>query len=202
MPKSKRNKPVFTVKLGNIKVPIYERRQLKKGVRYISHTIPDHSSGVRKLWTFADLGDAKAKANEIATAIQTGQPDIVAWQDGLRIELRRAMEAVEPTGLTILPACTLFNQAVSILGSPNKLLAACQFYRSHGADAVMFTPTKVKQAAKDFLAAKKPTISERRYRGLESYVNRFVKKFEAKNLHEITPVEVQDFINENLIGPL
>ncbi len=38
----------------------------KKGILYPAFRLSDYSSGQRKLWTFADLGEAEAKAKEIA----------------------------------------------------------------------------------------------------------------------------------------
>ena len=196
--KIKRNKPLFIIKRGNIQVPGYERRQVKSMSVYTSYSIPDHTTGKRKLWTFADLAEAKAKATEIAEAIQQGQPEIINWQDGLRIEIRRSLETIAPTGLNLLSACTLLNQAVAILdGKTDKLLAACQFFMTHGTDAVPFTAKNTKTAATEFLATKKPTISGRRFSALESYVNRFADAFKRKNLHEVTAVDVQDFANKS-----
>ena len=196
--KIKRNKPLFTIKRGSIQVPGYERHQVKNGIVYTSYSIPDYIDGKRKLRTFADLAEAKTKATEIAEAIQQGQPELQRWQDGLRIEIRRSLETIVPTGLNLLPACTLLNQAVAILdGKTDKLLAACQFFVTHGAESVPFTAKNTKTAAAEFLATKKPSISIRRFNALESYLNRFADTFKGKSLHEVTAVEVQDFANKS-----
>jgi len=180
---------------GNVKVPIYQRNQTKKGVVYTSYAVPDHSSRRRKFWTFADLKEAKEKAYEIAHATHYGKSEVLYWQDSFRFEIRQSIDLVESMGMKLLPACQLFSHAVQILGGKSdEMLAACQHYVHNRSDKP-YTPKSAKEAVREFLATKKLKISERRLRSLSSYVNRFADKFCTKSLHEIERVELQDFVD-------
>ncbi|MBU6401714.1 MAG: hypothetical protein KGS61_15460 [Verrucomicrobia bacterium] len=123
---SKNRKPAFTVKRGNVKVPGYSRKQTKNGTEYTNYLVPDYSAGRRKVWTFADFAAAKTKAAEVAEATASGRTEVLQWEDDLRVEIRKSLDNLQPTGLTLLPACSLFTQAVNILGGTDDLLAACQ----------------------------------------------------------------------------
>ena len=196
-----KNKAAFLIQRGNVKVPIYAREQTKNGSVYRSYSLPDHSGGRRKIWTFADMSEAKEKATEIAEATQNGKTEILQWEEGLRTEIRKSLEAVKTTGKSLLPACQLFSQAVQILGGKSdELLAACQHYTHHRPDKP-FTPKPTKEAAREFLATKKLKISTRRLRALSSYVNRFADKFDSVLLNEISPVELQDLVDANNWAP-
>ena len=182
-------------------MPIYARKQIKQGSVYTSYSLPDHSSGRRKFWSFANLSEAKEKALEIAEATHSGKSEVLFWADDLRVEIRRSLDTVEPTGMNLLPACQLFAQAVQILGGKSdELLAACQHYAQNRPDKP-HTPKLAKDAAREFLATKKLRISERRLRSLSSYVNRFAEKFSQKSLNEINRVELQDFVDSNTWAP-
>lgn len=104
---------------------IYKREQRKKAQRYTSYLVPDYSSGQRVLKSFASLPEAKQKAHEIAEGTAEGKTDFLSWADDLRVEIRKSLEALEPTGLTLLPASQLLAEAVKILGGHSELLAAC-----------------------------------------------------------------------------
>ena len=189
------------IQRGNVKVPIYGRKQTKGGVVYNSYCLPDHSSGRRKFRTFADLSEAKAKAAEIAEAITFGKSEVLYWEDDLRLEIRRSLDTVESTGISLLPACQLFSQAVRILGGKSdELLAACQHFIQNRPNKPC-VPKPTKDAAREFLATKKLRISARRWRSLSSYLNRFAQKFGPKSLHEVDRVELQDFVDSHDWAP-
>src|SRR2546421_12309571 len=116
---------IFELRRGNVVVKVYTTHAVKNGQSYTSYAVSDYTSGSRRLHTFADLEKAKQKAQEIATAIAKGEPEVLHWQDDLRVELRMAMETLQPTGVTVLPASQFFAQAVKILGNSDELLAAC-----------------------------------------------------------------------------
>ncbi|HVK59684.1 MAG TPA: hypothetical protein VM735_12945, partial [Candidatus Kapabacteria bacterium] len=121
-------KKFFEVKRGNVVVKVYERHRTKAGRSYPEFIVDDRSSGGRKFWTRSTLADAKVKAAEVAEAIQKGNVPASRWESGLRLELRKALETLEPTGMGILPACQIMAQAVRMLGNPDDLLAACQHW--------------------------------------------------------------------------
>jgi hypothetical protein len=161
--------------------------------------VDDRSTGRRKWWTRSTLAKAKEKAGEIAEAIQKGNAEASRWDSGLRLELRKSLEAVEPTGMTIFPACQIFAQAVRILGTADEILTACQNWKDHRPDKPI-TPTPVEEAVEAFKASRKNRISHRRYRTEESYFRKLTKQFTGKMIHEVTVEDMDHLISAQKWG--
>ena len=70
-------KPFYVAESGNVSVPVCGRQRQINDKKYSSFVVTDHSKGKRKLWTFADLTKAKARALEIAGATATGERDLL-----------------------------------------------------------------------------------------------------------------------------
>jgi len=190
---------IIEVRRKNALVKIYTTQESKKGEVYVSYKVADHSQGDRKLWRFADLEKAKAKANEIADAINAGETEVLKWEQGLRLELRKALEAIQPTGLSIYPAASLFAQAVKILGSSTDLLSACQYWRDHRPQKPI--TAKAVSACKDDYLARQTRISKRRFRTVKSYLTSFAREFQTKNLHEVEVLELKDYVDKQDWSP-
>jgi integrase len=177
-------KKFIEIKRGSVRIKIYQYRRVKKGKEYSSFAVVDHSQSERRLLTFSDLGAAKAKAAEIAEATAKGKTEILQWEDGLRVEIRKSLEAIEPTGLTLLPASQLFAQAVQVLGTPYQLLQACQYWKTNRPNKP-FNPKPVKNGVEDYMRHRKELISHARFRTETSYLNWLKTRFSDKCLHEI-----------------
>lgn len=191
MAAKKKRKPTFTIQRGNVNVPGYKRNQVKNGKLYLSYAVPDHRNGTRKLWTFANLTNAKEKATEIAEATASGKIDVLDWQDGLRADMHAALDAIKPTGMSILPACQLFAQAVNVVGGPDELLVACQHWKLHRPNKPL-TQKTVKCGVQEYLL-KQTKISRRRLRTVTSYLRTFYAGFGDLSLHGVGTVELRDF---------
>ena len=126
-----KNKPI-KIRRGNVTVIINVTSQNKKGRVYTAYVVNDYSNGKRKQWPFADLKEAKNKATEIADAINQGLSDKERWEIGLRVEIRKALEALEPTGVSLLRAVELFVQGLGLTGTPDQFLPACAYWKAHG----------------------------------------------------------------------
>jgi hypothetical protein len=185
---------IYEVKRGNVVVKVYERRREKAGRSYNEFMVDDRSTGRRKWWTRSTLAEAKAKAGEIAEAIQKGNVEASRWDSGLRLELRKSLEALAPTEVSILPACQIFAQAVRTLGTPDEILTACQYWKDHRPDRPL-TPTSVEEAVEAFKASRKNRISHRRYRTEESYFRKLTKQFPGKMIHEVTVEDVDQLVS-------
>ncbi len=194
-------KPFFVAAVGNVKVPCYVRQQTKNGKTYTSYSVPDHSAGKRKLRCFADPKEAKERARAIAEAVASGKVEFLNdadkvqdWQSSLRPEILKALEAVEPSGMTILPASQLLAQAVKILnGRSNELLLACQYWMQHRPDKPV-APKLVKDAVPAYLL-RRTNLSARRQRNLGAQLGWFMREFGETPLHEVTPQAVRDFMD-------
>jgi hypothetical protein len=115
------------VRRGNVLVKVYKTKAVKGGHGYTSYVVSDYSKGKRKCWSFADEKQARAKVAEIADALAEGKTYVLLWEEGLRAEIRKALQAVEQTGISLLPAWQLFAEAVKILGGTDQLLTAFTF---------------------------------------------------------------------------
>lgn len=181
------------VRCGNVVVTIYRTKQVKGGKTYVNHTIVDYSSGKRRLRYAANLDEAKAKAREIAQAVAQGKPEVLSWEDGLRAEIRKAIEAVDSTGVTILPAAQLFAEAVKVLGGHEQLLSACHFWTQHRPDK-SFEPKATKDAACQYLVGQQKVVSRKRYRNVANSLAKLNGSFGERPLHEIEAGELKNLV--------
>ncbi len=183
------------VRRGNATVKVNKTKVIKSGVTYISYVVNDYTGGKRKQYPFASEREATAKAVEIAQAVAAGQTEVLKWEDGLRVEIRKSLEVVEPTGMTILPAVTLLAQAVGILGAPDELLAACTHWKQHRPNKPL-TPKPVKDAVADYQKRRKLRISLKRHNTETTYFNHFVRKYGEKLIDGVDGTEIEDLLNE------
>jgi len=193
-----RNK-IIMVRSGNTAFKIYTTKSVKNGREYTGYAFSDHSGGERKVWTFADLEEAKNKAKELAEAINAGETEIVRLRDW-RYEWREANRAIQSTGLSISQVCRLVVDGIRILGNPDEFPLACQFWRQHRPDKPI-TPKPIKEAILEFLQDRKRRISFRRHKTESSYLNGFERAFGEKPLSEIAAAEVADFVNAQRWNP-
>jgi site-specific recombinase XerD len=188
-----KNKPI-KVRRGNVTVTINQTRQKKKGRVYTAYVVSDYSNGSRKQWPFADIAEAKAKAVEIADAINQGLSEKERWEIGLRLEIRKALEALEPTGVSLLRATELFVQGLGIIGSPDQFLPACSYFKSHGpsgsVEAILLKDGVAKyQAYRNW-------ISFKRRKTETCYFGALVAKFGEKLFYDLTATEIEDLLKE------
>lgn len=118
---------------------------------------------------------------------------MLRWEDDLRAELRKAIEAVQPTGTTILPAAQLFAEAVKVLGGHEQLLAACNFWVKNRPDKPC-TPKPAKEAAAAYLQSSVSRVSRKRLRNLMNYLSFFTREFGDLSLHNIEAGALKDFV--------
>src|SRR5262245_19032419 len=104
------------VRRGNVAVKINVTEGIKNGRKYTAYIVNENRDGRRRQHSFADQDAARHKAAAIAEAVAAGKSEVLRWEDELLLELRKALEAIEPTGVSILPASLIFAQAVNILG--------------------------------------------------------------------------------------
>ncbi len=191
----------FTAACGHTKVPVYKRSQKKKRKTYVSYFVNDlsdkHATGKPKQWAFAKFSEAKDKAVEIARLIENRNPDLLSLT-GSKREIHNAIEAVEPTGVRIDHACRLVADACAIIPAA-EILDACRFWKAHRPDKP-FVPKLVAEAKAEFMTLQ-AAKSESRRRTLGSYLKMFAEKFGGKLLHEVDPVELDEFVSSKKWKP-
>lgn len=195
MKKSKRTgKPHCVIQRGNVKVPVYKRTTKK---RYIEYQVPDHTSGKRKLLSFADEAEAKHKATEIAEAAAHGDHDLLSLA-GYKHRILSAIEWLMPTGLQIDDACHLIFDASEIINL-KQLLDACRFYKKHQPDKP-FTPKLVTDAVREYQAMPHK-LGWKRIKTFNGYLNVFSRQFSEIMLHDVDEVALKDFVDSKQWSP-
>jgi len=169
---------------------VYESTSAKKGIQYTSYQVPDYSTDKRKLWTFANLEDAKAKAREIADGCAAGQQSVLALAPQQR-EIETALMALKPTGVALDRAAAIVAEALKFVDE-NDIVAACRFWADQGPNKRL-SPKLAREGLADYKARRRGKISSRRSKTERSYLNTFETKFGERLLHEITTVEIGDF---------
>ena len=116
--------------------------------------IPDYSSGKRVRHARTDEASAREKAKEVCEILAKGKQEErdLLLDNGLRLEVTRAIQALKPTGKHLLPAAYLFAQATAILGNPDEIIRACEYWKLNRPDGPI-RPRKVEEAVNQYLAA-------------------------------------------------
>ena len=132
------------VRCKGITVKIFTGHTRKGDAVYKYFQVPDYSAGKRKLWSFSDLGEAKAKALEIAGAKASGESDLIP----LSAIKRQVQLAIELVGESCLgPACHIYSEAAKLI-DPEEILQAVRFWKDRRPDRP-FSPKTIKDGAAD-----------------------------------------------------
>jgi hypothetical protein len=164
---------VYEAKAGNAVVQVRQQRQVKNGVTYQSFVVTDYSSGARKRWTYADMEDAKEKADELAARLRGGQLVVDHWPDQQKREAARAAELAEQAGFSLLRGTSCVAEAVKLAGGLDQVIMACRYYREHP-PVKPLKPKTVNDSVKEFLG-RQGRLSTRRQRTLRSQIWRTAK---------------------------
>lgn len=90
----------------------------------------------------------------------------------------------------------VFCRAINILnGQPGHLLAAAEFYKANRPDQPI-DPKRASEAIKQFLAAQKTSVSQRRYQALDCYLGQFEDEFDGRSLQEIRTGDLEVFLEK------
>jgi hypothetical protein len=181
---------------GNVRVKIYVSTATKNGHHYTEYKVCDYftTPGKRKLWGFADEGEARKKAAEIAESIADGQTEATSMTEWQRREYAESVEALRPFGLNLKTAICILSEALEIIdGQPGHLRIAAQFYKTNRPDKP-FTPKVTDHAVTEFLAAQKDTVCQRRHDSLTCYLGQFTAEFSGRNLHEVRTGDLEAFL--------
>jgi len=127
----------------------------------------------------------------------TGERDLISFSD-IKRPIQNALDEAQHTGLRIDDAVRLVRQAGEIIPI-SEILDACRFWKSKRPDKP-FTPKTVREATSDFLA-RQVRLSARRRRVLKSYLGQLETKFGQRLLHELTTLEIKDWMDAKAWEP-
>lgn len=195
---SKNQAPFCIEKCGNVRVPVYQRNQTKNERVYTSYMVAEYEHGKRLLHTFSDPAEAQEKAQVIAKSIAKGlQGSVAEWTTLERIRNAEAVNLVYEAGLKpadFVAGCRLFRDACRLLGGPDQLLIACQFYVANRPNARLL-PKAVPEAIVDYTNRRRGKLSMRRARNEVCYLGKFRAEFKSRKLHEISSLELSDMVD-------
>lgn len=124
-PKGRRG-PVCVVKVGSVSVPIYSQKSASctSGVVY---KLDYQQAGKRMRPCRADLEEAKELAKEVAEKISQLGSNVSDVTPEQRVLFARALETIQPSGLTIDDVAAQF-MAATVLVRPSTIMEAAKFF--------------------------------------------------------------------------
>jgi integrase len=182
-----KEKAFYFGRKGNVYIPV---RQYRRG-KYVYFLVEDYTCGRRKQISFANGDEAKKRADDIAEALAAGEKSLLELAPEKR-HIVNALELLAPTGLRIDYAAQILVQALNIL-QPGEIVTACKSYDENRPKNLI--AKTVNEFTAEFLARQKSRISERRYKTNSSYIAALTEKLGCRQLHEIRPTELSDFVN-------
>jgi integrase len=162
-------------------VKIYRHQRDKGDQTYTEYQVAFHFEGKRKLQSFADLKDAKARADAIIDANASRDFDVLSLKGRDLIIYRRSLPHLAASGTPLDVACERYASAVAKLGAV-PLDKAVDFYVENCAG---LQPRTVREVLDEFIAlrkqrTKKGTPASQIYLDtLESRLGRFAKDFQG-----------------------
>jgi len=168
-----------SVSVGNVTVKLYRRQRTTangKKKRTI-YELANYTSGVRRLRSFTEHGDARNEAEKIARQLSSGDATAATMRNSEAASFGRAVELIRPTGAALEVAAGVYAKCFEILGGDYAIEAA-RFFSMHRADKVK--QRKVADVIVELIAAKKARSKSPRYIGdLRARLARFAKFFGA-----------------------
>ncbi len=176
---------------GNVSVSIYrqDRTAQGKGFAYI---VADRSSGSRRLQSFADLDKAKEEASRLARLLASGQTHAATFSNEDAASFGQAVSLLAESGAGIELACSIFAEAVRIVGKPSAILDACRLYQATHAGV---TAKALAEAVTEYVGVKESQGASARYRqDLKHRLGRLAESFHV-NVDDVQTSTLQKWLD-------
>ncbi|EEF63304.1 tyrosine-type recombinase/integrase [Pedosphaera parvula] len=184
------------IKKGNSVVKIYRHRNGE----YDEFKVGYYSQGRRKLETFGSYDKATKRAHQINDSVNNGNLESLTLTGPERLAFTRAVNALEPFGLSLDSAVMEFVEALRARdGVPVSMPEAVRYYvKRHPSKLQVKT---VAEAVDDFIKAKTDARrSERHVQDLSHRLGKFKDAFHC-NLTMVTEPEIQLFLGKMDLAP-
>jgi integrase len=191
-------KPDFplAVRRGSVTVKIYKQTSSNG---YDVYTLSYHEDGVRKRPSFADLNEARCKAETIAERLARGEAGNLVLRNAERLEYLRAHEVLDPIGISLDLAANEYAQATNILQGRGSILEAARFFLTSNAGDI--APIQTMDLVNHLIETRTQNhASKRHVQDLRSRLTRFAKAF-ACDVHKIRSDQIQDFLTKLNLSP-
>jgi len=178
-----------TVQVGHTTVKIYKTPSNGCDQFTVAYYLGDK----RQRRAFSDYGLALTEAQTVASKLSAGELNVLTLKNEDRLSYVRAMQALQPTGVTIEMAALHFAEAFRILGG-TKVVEAAQFYLKHHPSNL---PCKsVGEVVEELIAAKEADqLSDVYLKDLRGRLGRFKEAFPMQ-ISLVTTAEIDRFLRE------
>jgi hypothetical protein len=188
--KKKRAQDEFpiTVKKGHAMVKIYQVQNRNRK----NYTVSYVDAAGRKRHNFANLEIAKREAANIADNLNKGDLEALKLTGGDKQVYTQAIEAIAPTGMSLLSVAHDFARAFEILGKAN-IVEAANYYKKHV--DVALPQIIVVEAVEKFHAAKESEgLSDAYLHDIEVLLGDFADHFRCL-LSSVQPEDLREYLN-------
>ena len=186
----KPRKPI-AVRVGNVTVKIYRSYRIKARQSYTLFDVADYTSGRRKFISFADEGEARRKANEIAIKLANSEGDVLQLTSNDRAAYLRSMDLLKPTGKALELAAAEYAEASEKLGR-HALSEAVNFFLKH--NPASLPRRTVREVCDELLTAKTADgVSAVYLKDLRCRLGRFADAFHCQ-ITGITTGQINEFL--------
>jgi integrase len=196
----KRRKPIeVTVPGKQGRVKIYHTKDGGTASGY-AFQVADYSSGKRKLWTFADEGEARAKAKDIITKMQRGDHAAISLNNRDAAAYLQSKEMADALGIPLQICVLHFSKAVGIIGA-DEVIEAAKLYKARTKTVV--AEKTVDQVFDELLAdARKRKLSARYLEDLEYRCGKFAEAMPNTRITSVTQADIQAFFDAPAMAKL
>jgi integrase len=189
--KTRLRKPLI-LKAGNVPIKIYQSRSRQ----YARFVVSYYLAGKRVLETFAKLPEAKARAQEVVSAILSNQIGALTLTGSDRDRYTAALALLTPFNVPLQIAVQEYVAALSELRGQPLLSAVKDYTRRH-----TIVEKRVREVVDEILAAKARDGARLRYiQTIRGALNRFAAGFET-NISSISSPLIADWIHAQNVGP-
>ncbi len=181
------------VTFGNVMVRIYRRtRPVARGKKRTVFEVADYTNGQRRFRGFSLEAEARKEAERIAGQLATGNATAATMRNSEAASYGRAVQLLEPTGLSLEMAASTVAKAFQIWGE-DCIIEAAKFYALHRADQI--TQRTVAQVVAELIEARRNAGKSDRYLSdLRARLTRFANDF-AVDISSVTGPDLQGWLN-------
>ncbi|HZM05042.1 MAG TPA: site-specific integrase [Candidatus Saccharimonadales bacterium] len=181
------------IKRGSATVKIYEAKFAKAGREYVNYTLSYWHRGKRVRQAFASLQDAKDHAAARATELANGDLSILSLKAEDGAAYRRAMQLLQPCGISLEVAVAQFAEAFKILGGISLIEAAKLAVKAQrGLKPNVTVAETVAELLKD---RKLNGVGAHHYRVLDGMLKRVVAAFQEVHMGSVDGPTIKAFLD-------
>ncbi len=177
------------IRVGSVSVRVYQRVRANGTPGF---ELADYSTGTRRLRSFPTAEAALAEAQRIGRLMASGDAHAARLSGKDIASFGRALELLEPTGLSIELAAATVAEAFTLLDG-NRILEAARFFRERNPDSL---PQKtVSEVVAELITHRESRKASPRYLAdLRARLGRFADAFQVQ-IASVTGADVQAWLD-------